>query len=77
MLFPLDHLEGAKGQVPRELKGESFSPQSLVTAVLALHKFSEGVDDEEGCGKPFGVRGEEWRGARVIIIINVLLCDSD
>lgn len=47
--------------------------------LLLLLWFSEWVDGEEGCGKLFGVRGGKWGGgrARVIIIINVLLCDSD
>lgn len=40
------------------LKSKSSSLGLLATAMLALHRFSEGVDDEEGCGKPFGVRGE-------------------
>lgn len=40
------------------LKSKSSSLGLLATAMLALHRFSEGADDEEGCGKPFGVRGE-------------------
>lgn len=54
--FPLDHFERVQGQV-LELKGESSSPRSLATAMLPLHRVVEWVDGEEGCGKPFGIRG--------------------
>lgn len=59
--FPLDHFESAQGQVLRELKDESSSPRSLATAMLPLHRVSEWVNGEEGCGKPFGIRGRGWK----------------
>lgn len=58
-LFSLDCLERVQGQVLRELRGESSSPHSLTTAMLALHSFPEWVDGEERLCKPFGVKGGE------------------
>lgn len=46
--------------------------------MLAQDRFSEGVGGKEGCVESPRVRGGEWGGvARVIVIISVLLCDSD
>lgn len=51
----LDHLEGAQGQVLRELKCESSCPHSLVSALLALCRgFLSGLMVKKGMVNPLG-----------------------